>query len=127
MIHPAFKLIYVQILIICAHCLQSSANIYIIIFFRGSPHDLYFRKVEGQTQPVISGVHVDLVTGKISPVQYNRTFTDFEGSIRDALLINISSLFKKKSNLRKMIAQQEDRGFAKSSSIKGYDNDVRRY
>ena len=70
---------------------------------------------------------MDVVMGKISPVQFNRTFTDFEGGIRDALMINISSLFKNKSNLRKMIAKQEDRGFAKSNSIKGYDNDVRRY
>ena len=88
---------------------------------------VYFRKLDGQSQPIISGVHVDVMTGKISPVQFNRTFTDFEGGIRDALMINISSLFKNKSNLRKMIAKQEDRGFAKSSSIKGYDNDVRRY
>jgi len=85
------------------------------------------KKMDGQSHPIISGVHIDVITGKISPVSFNRTFTDFEGGIRDALMINISSLFKNKSSLRKMIAKQEDRGFAKSKSIKGYDNDVRRY
>ena len=87
-----------------------------------------FRKdAGGQTVPIISGVHMDIITGKISPVTFNRTFTDFEGGIRDALMVNVSSLFKNKSSLRKMIAKQEDRGFAKSKSIKGYDQDVRRY
>ena len=57
---------------------------------------------------------------------FNRTFTDFEGSIRDVLLI-FPPLGKNKSSLRKMIAQQEDRGFAKSDAIKGYDNVVRLY
>ena len=85
-----------------------------------------FRKVEGQSQPIISGVHVDVTTGKISPVQFNRTFTDFETGIRDVLL-TFPPLFKNKSSLRKMISQQEDRGFAKSKSVKGYDNEVRRY
>ena len=26
---------------------------------------------------------MDIITGKISPVTFNRTFTDFEGGIRD--------------------------------------------
>ena len=82
--------------------------------------------MDGQSQPIISGVHVDIITGKISPVQFNRTFTDFEGGIRD-MLICFPPLFKDKSSLRKMIAKQEDRGFAKSKSVKGYDNDVRKY
>lgn len=87
-----------------------------------------FRKdAGGQAVPIISGVHMDIITGKISPVTFNRTFTDFEGGIRDALMVNVSSLFKNKSSLRKMIAKQEDRGFAKSKSIKGYDQNVRRY
>lgn len=87
-----------------------------------------FRKdAGGQAVPIISGVHMDIITGKIAPVTFNRTFTDFEGGIRDALMVNVSSLFKNKSSLRKMIAKQEDRGFAKSKSIKGYDQDVRRY
>ena len=93
---------------------------YDIVF---APH----REVDGQSVPIISGVLVQVSTGHISPVQFNRTFTDFGGGVRDALMVNVSSLFKNKSSLRKMIAKQEDRGFAKSSSVRGYDQDVRRY
>ena len=71
-------------------------------------------------------VHVDILSGKISPVVFNRTFTDFETGIRDVLL-TFPPLFKNKSSLRKMISQQEDRGFAKSKSVKGYDSQIRRY
>ena len=69
---------------------------------------------------------MDILTGKISPVVFNRTFTDFGGGIRDVLM-TFPPLFKNKSSLRKMISKQEDRGFAKSKSVKGYDNEVRRY
>jgi len=84
------------------------------------------KKVNGESQPIISGVHIDIQTGKISPVLFNRTFTDFQPNIRDVLLI-FPPLIKNKSSLRQMIAKQEDRGFAKTKGIRGYDMEVRRY
>ena len=69
---------------------------------------------------------MDILTGKICPVVFNRTFTDFESGIRDVLL-TFPPLFKNKSSLRKMISKQEDRGFAKSKSVRGYDQEIRRY
>lgn len=89
----------------------------------GSPNT---RKVDGQSQPVISGVHIDIHTGKISSVLFNRTFTDFVPNIRDILMI-FPPLIKNKSSLKQMIAKQEDRGFAGHKEIRGYDTEVRRY
>lgn len=84
------------------------------------------KKVDGQSQPIISGVHIDIQTGKISSVLFNRTFTDFVPDIRNVLLI-FPPLIKNKSSLKQMIAKQEDRGFATTKGIRGYDTEVRRY
>jgi len=84
------------------------------------------KKADGQTQPIISGVHINIHTGKISPVLFNRTFTDFTDNIRNVLLI-FPPLIKNKSSLKKMIAKQEDRGFAGTKGIRGYDTEVRCY
>jgi len=84
------------------------------------------KKADGKTQPIISGVHINIHTGKISPVLFNRTFTDFTDNIRNVLLI-FPPLIKNKSSLKKMIAKQEDRGFAGTKGIRGYDTEVRCY
>jgi len=84
------------------------------------------KKSDGQSQPIISGVHVDITTGKISPVLFNRTFTDFVPDIRNVLMI-FPPLIKNKSSLKAMITKQEDRGFSTAKGIRGYDTEVRRY
>ena len=78
-----------------------------------------------QSQPVISGVHLSLETGKVVAAEFHRTFTDFEPEIKNVLLIFPPLTFpgkKKKSSLKQMIAKQEDRGFAKSQFIYEYNN-----
>ena len=87
---------------------------------------LIYRKSDGQSVPIISGVFVDIHTGKISSAEFNRTFTDFVPDIRNVLLI-FPPLIKNKSSLKSMIAKQEDRGFAGAKGIRGYDTEVRRY
>ena len=83
------------------------------------------RRSGEQSQPVISGIHLNLNTGQLLPAEFHRTFTDFQPDIKNVLLIFPPLTFpgqKKKSSLKQMIVKQEDRGFAKSQFIYEYNN-----
>jgi len=67
----------------------------------------------GPAQPIVGGVLCDLTkNGKLYPATFNRSFVD--GLPEDAIntLMLGPSLIKKPERLKKMIIEQEDKGFS---------------
>ncbi len=94
----------------------------ILTFF--STHHLTFRldlvclgpantRIRGRPEPIVGGVLCDLTkSGKLFPATFNRSFVD--GLPQEAVnsLMLGPSLLKKPERLKKMILEQEDKGFS---------------
>ena len=71
------------------------------------------RRKQGPAQPIVGGVLCDLTkNGKLYPATFNRSFVD--GLPEDTIntLMLGPSLIKKPERLKKMIIEQEDKGFS---------------
>jgi len=107
------------------HLHSLSTRMELVTCCLGEPNTRNGRNGE-PSQPIISGIHLNLNTGQLVPAEFHRTFTDFQPDIKNVLLIFPPLTFpgqkKKSSSLKQMIVKQEDRGFAKSQFIYEYNN-----
>ena len=107
------------------HLHSLSTRLELVTCCLGEPNTRNGRNGE-PSQPIISGIHLNLNTGQLVPAEFHRTFTDFQPDIKNVLLIFPPLTFpgqkKKSSSLKQMIVKQEDRGFAKSQFIYEYNN-----
>lgn len=67
---------------------------------------------------MVGGVFVDLTNGEPRPATFNRTVVAADPEVRQALLLG-PALIRKPAKLKKMIADTEDRGYAKSGRTLG--------
>ena len=70
-------------------------------------------KLRGRPEPIVGGVLCDLANGaKLYPATFNRSFVDGMPEETIMTLMLGPSLLKKPFKLKKMILEQEDKGFS---------------